>query len=32
MRSIDQAWAPVTERAGMFSLRLYLRNRTLVGE
>jgi len=29
MRSIDQAWTPVTERARMFSLRRYLRNRTL---
>jgi len=32
VRSIDQAWTPVTERAGMFSLRRSLRNRTLVGE
>jgi hypothetical protein len=32
MRSIDQVWTPVTERAGMFSLRRSLRNRTLFGE
>ena len=32
MRSIDQVWTPVSERAGMFSLRRYLRNRTLLGE